>query len=145
MAMTVQLQQQAATTAATASKSWSIPSALVPPAGTSIGLRRAADRFALRSSFSSSSLRLPSVNVTAAPKFSMRVASKQAYICRDCGYIYNDPRKPFEKLPDNFFCAGKLCLLPLLLESPYSVVFTSTSTAPSKVSDRSFVLSTAYS
>lgn len=76
----------------------------MPPAGTSIGLRLPADRFALRSSFSSSSLRLPSVNVTAAPKFSMRVASKQSYICRDCGYIYNDPRKPFEKLPDNYFC-----------------------------------------
>ncbi|CAA6660061.1 unnamed protein product [Spirodela intermedia] len=33
----------------------------------------------------------------------MRVASKQAYICRDCGYIYNE-RTPFEKLPDKFFC-----------------------------------------
>ncbi|XP_021744012.1 uncharacterized protein LOC110710062 [Chenopodium quinoa] len=99
MAMTLQLQQQA-----TSTKSWTIPSALVPPAGTSIGLRRAADRFALQSSFSSSSLRLPGVSLTAAPKFSMRVASKQAYICRDCGYIYNDPRKPFEKLPDNYYC-----------------------------------------
>ncbi|XP_010667019.2 uncharacterized protein LOC104884122 [Beta vulgaris subsp. vulgaris] len=102
MAITMQLQQQATT--ATASKSWTIPSALVPPTGTSIGLRRPADRFALRSSFSSSSLRLPSVNVSAAPKFSMRVASKQSYICRDCGYIYNDTRKPFEKLPDNYYC-----------------------------------------
>nr|XP_034909244.1 uncharacterized protein LOC118044875 [Populus alba] len=33
----------------------------------------------------------------------MRAAAKQACICRDCGYIYND-RKPFEKLPDNYFC-----------------------------------------
>ncbi|KAL3575554.1 hypothetical protein D5086_023655 [Populus alba] len=39
----------------------------------------------------------------AAPRFSMRAAAKQACICRDCGYIYND-RKPFEKLPDNYFC-----------------------------------------
>ncbi|KAJ6889095.1 beta-1,4-xylosyltransferase IRX10L [Populus alba x Populus x berolinensis] len=38
----------------------------------------------------------------AAPRFSMRAAAKQACICRDCGYIYND-RKPFEKLPDNYF------------------------------------------
>eukprot|EP00252_Welwitschia_mirabilis_P025441 TRINITY_DN7933_c0_g1_i2.p1 TRINITY_DN7933_c0_g1~~TRINITY_DN7933_c0_g1_i2.p1 ORF type:complete len:170 (-),score=8.04 TRINITY_DN7933_c0_g1_i2:353-862(-) len=33
----------------------------------------------------------------------MRVSSKQAYICRDCGYIYNE-RTPFEKLPDSYFC-----------------------------------------
>ncbi|XP_057517803.1 uncharacterized protein LOC130798719 [Amaranthus tricolor] len=100
MAMTVNSQQQAAS----ASKSWTIPSALVPPAGTSLGLRRCADRFALRSSFASSTLRLPSIKLATAPKFSMRVASKQAYICRDCGYIYNDTRKPFEKLPDSYFC-----------------------------------------
>ncbi|KAL2935649.1 Rubredoxin [Bienertia sinuspersici] len=95
MAITVQLHQQSST---------AIPSALLPPAGCSIGLRRPADRLELRSSFSSSSLRLPRVNANAAPKFSMRVASKQSYICRDCGYIYNDPRKPFEKLPDKYFC-----------------------------------------
>ncbi|KAF7840213.1 uncharacterized protein G2W53_008695 [Senna tora] len=41
--------------------------------------------------------------LSAAPRISMRVASKQAYICRDCGYIYND-RTPFDKLPDNYFC-----------------------------------------
>ncbi|KAK8933728.1 hypothetical protein KSP39_PZI015988 [Platanthera zijinensis] len=39
----------------------------------------------------------------AAPKLFMRVTSQQAYICRDCGYIYND-RTPFEKLPNNYFC-----------------------------------------
>lgn len=33
----------------------------------------------------------------------MRVASKEAYICRDCGYIYNE-RTPFAKLPDKYFC-----------------------------------------
>ncbi|KAI6675789.1 hypothetical protein NL676_003695 [Syzygium grande] len=37
------------------------------------------------------------------PSISMRLASKQAYICRDCGYIYSD-RTPFDKLPDNYFC-----------------------------------------
>ncbi|XP_027342418.1 uncharacterized protein LOC113855126 [Abrus precatorius] len=40
---------------------------------------------------------------SAPPRISMRVASKQAYICRDCGYIYND-KTPFQKLPDNYFC-----------------------------------------
>ncbi|XP_057970318.1 uncharacterized protein LOC131159433 [Malania oleifera] len=47
----------------------------------------------------------PPPTPTSSPKLSisMRVASKQAYICRDCGYIYND-RTPFEKLPDKFFC-----------------------------------------
>ncbi|CAA3023636.1 Rubredoxin-like superfamily [Olea europaea subsp. europaea] len=71
------------------------------------GLRLNPDRFALKSSFFSSSAHLfvpSSFKLPAtAPKFSMRVASKQAYICRDCGYIYND-RTPFEKLPDTYFC-----------------------------------------
>ncbi|KAK9278276.1 hypothetical protein L1049_027841 [Liquidambar formosana] len=74
-----------------------------------VGLRPPSDRFALRSSFFSPSLHLL-VSTThqqplpcAAPRFSMRVASKQAYICRDCGYIYNE-RTPFEKLPDKYFC-----------------------------------------
>ncbi|KAH9605392.1 hypothetical protein KSS87_003373 [Heliosperma pusillum] len=86
-----------------AAKSWGIPSALVPPVGTGIGLRRPIDRFALRSSFSSSPITLHAVRVVSAPRFSMRVASKQTYICRDCGYIYSD-KKPFDKLPDNYFC-----------------------------------------
>ncbi|KAA8542043.1 hypothetical protein F0562_023195 [Nyssa sinensis] len=74
-----------------------------------VGLRRPTDRFALKSSFFSPSLHLllPPLQqrplASAAPRFSMRVASKQAYICRDCGYIYNE-RTPFEKLPDKYFC-----------------------------------------
>ncbi|KAL5979682.1 hypothetical protein ACLOJK_019593 [Asimina triloba] len=78
------------------------------PLGHSIGLRGPTDRFALKSSFFSPSLHLllpPQLLPPAVPKFTMRVASKQAYICRDCGYIYND-RTPFEKLPDNYFCPG---------------------------------------
>ncbi|MED6149518.1 hypothetical protein PIB30_063322 [Stylosanthes scabra] len=65
--------------------------------------------FALNSSSFSGSLTLllspkQMHNLTcAAPRISMRVASKQAYICRDCGYIYNE-RTPFEKLPDKYFC-----------------------------------------
>uniref|UniRef100_A0A1J3IBS8 Rubredoxin-1 n=1 Tax=Noccaea caerulescens TaxID=107243 RepID=A0A1J3IBS8_NOCCA len=53
---------------------------------------------------------------SSAPRFSMRVSSKQAYICRDCGYIYND-RTPFEKLPDNYFCP--VCAAPKRRFRPY--------------------------
>ncbi|KVI06117.1 uncharacterized protein LOC112509949 [Cynara cardunculus var. scolymus] len=81
---------------------------LSPAGGTNVGLRRPANLLALKSSFYlSPSLQLllpryqPSSNV--APKFAMRTASKQAYICRDCGYIYSD-KTPFEKLPDKYFC-----------------------------------------
>ncbi|KAJ6811651.1 uncharacterized protein M6B38_120115 [Iris pallida] len=78
-----------------------------PQTGQAAGLRGPSDRYALRSSFFSPSVQLllpSSATATAvAPKFSMRVASKQAYICRDCGYIYNE-RTPFEKLPDEYFC-----------------------------------------
>ncbi|XVF54799.1 hypothetical protein PTKIN_Ptkin05aG0210700 [Pterospermum kingtungense] len=86
------------------------PASPLAPTGN-VGLRAPADRFALKSAFCSPSLHLllpprlqlrPSAS-TAAPRFSMRVASKQAYVCRDCGYIYNE-RTPFEKLPDKYFC-----------------------------------------
>ncbi|KAJ0974606.1 hypothetical protein J5N97_016571 [Dioscorea zingiberensis] len=82
-----------------------IPSPLAPPPGGPAGLRALPDRFALRSAFFSPSVQLllPTAQLGTA-RFSMRsVAAKQAYICRDCGYIYND-RTPFEKLPDNYFC-----------------------------------------
>uniref|UniRef100_G3MRN6 Rubredoxin-like domain-containing protein n=1 Tax=Amblyomma maculatum TaxID=34609 RepID=G3MRN6_AMBMU len=82
---------------------------LLPQAGQAAGLRRPSDRYALRSSFFSPSVQQLLLSSsqkavpTTEPKFSMRVASKQAYICRDCGYIYND-KTPFEKLPDKYFC-----------------------------------------
>uniref|UniRef100_J3N8S1 Rubredoxin-like domain-containing protein n=2 Tax=Oryza brachyantha TaxID=4533 RepID=J3N8S1_ORYBR len=44
------------------------------------------------------------------------VASKQAYICRDCGYIYSD-RTPFDKLPDKYFCP--VCGAPKRRFKPY--------------------------
>ncbi|KAF6169755.1 hypothetical protein GIB67_004147 [Kingdonia uniflora] len=80
---------------------------LLAPTGNP-GLRRPSDRFALRSSFSSSSLHLllsppQKAKYTSAPRISMRTASKQAYICRDCGFIYNE-KTPFEKQPDKYFC-----------------------------------------
>ncbi|XP_031490237.1 uncharacterized protein LOC116257534 [Nymphaea colorata] len=77
---------------------------------TQPGLRLHHDRFALKSAFFNGATSLQLFVATASPqlassppRFTMRVASKQAYICRDCGYIYND-RTPFEKLPDNYFC-----------------------------------------
>lgn len=119
-------------------KSIPLPSFLTPTGNA--GLRRPSDAFALKSSFFSPSVHLllparPRYAARAtAPKISMRLASKQAYICRDCGYflhqflfflfffiflrnfdlifyflwcryIYND-RTPFEKLPDGYFCPG---------------------------------------
>ncbi|CAI9113761.1 OLC1v1014430C1 [Oldenlandia corymbosa var. corymbosa] len=98
-----------------------IPSSLAPTGGNA-GLRRPSDGFALKSTFFSPSVHLlrpptaPSAAVATAPKFSMRVASKQAYICRDCGYIYND-RTPFEKLPDKYFCP--VCGAPKRRFKPY--------------------------
>ncbi|GMH16703.1 hypothetical protein Nepgr_018544 [Nepenthes gracilis] len=108
--MAVQMPLQQAVTRAT-------PPALAPAAGTNAGLRRPADRFALRSSFFSPSVHLfVSADALPTPKFSMRVASTQGYICRDCGYIYSD-RTPFEKLPDNFFCP--VCGAPKRRFRPY--------------------------
>ncbi|GAA0148900.1 hypothetical protein Leryth_023884 [Lithospermum erythrorhizon] len=95
------------------------PSPLAPTGNA--GLRAPSDRFALKSSFYTPSLhlfappQLPSAPATA-PRFTMRVASKQAYICRDCGYIYND-RTPFDKLPDKYFCP--VCGAPKRRFKPY--------------------------
>ncbi|KAI7752346.1 hypothetical protein M8C21_014833 [Ambrosia artemisiifolia] len=77
-----------------------------PAIGTNGGLRRLPKLLSLQSSYSLSpslQLLLPRHPPSSAPKFAMRTASKQAYICRDCGYIYND-KTPFEKLPDKYFC-----------------------------------------
>ncbi|KAG8089908.1 hypothetical protein GUJ93_ZPchr0011g28905 [Zizania palustris] len=54
----------------------------------------------------------------SAARITMRfgVASKQAYICRDCGYIYND-RTPFDKLADKYFCP--VCGAPKRRFKPY--------------------------
>jgi len=69
------------------------PPSLLAPNGNNVGLKGPTDRFALKSSFFSPSLHLliASYNqqqplASAAPRFSMRAATKQAYICRDCGY-----------------------------------------------------------
>ncbi|PWA65064.1 Rubredoxin domain-containing protein [Artemisia annua] len=97
MALQTPLRLQATTQSA---------SPLAPAGGTNTGLRRPANVLAMNSSFylsPSLQLLLPRYKPSAAPKFAMRTASKQAYICRDCGYIYND-KTPFEKLPDKYFC-----------------------------------------
>ncbi|XP_071731809.1 uncharacterized protein [Rutidosis leptorrhynchoides] len=81
-------------------------SPLSPAGGSNVGLRQPANLVTMNSSFylsPSLQLLLPRCKPSAAPKFAMRTASKQAYICRDCGYIYND-KTPFEKLPDKYFC-----------------------------------------
>ncbi|XP_031277333.1 uncharacterized protein LOC116135755 [Pistacia vera] len=99
---------------------------LLSPTGN-VGLRRSTDCFALKSSFFSPSLRLllsphyVQLLASAAPRYSMRVASKQAYICRDCGYIYND-RTPFEKLADSYFCP--VCGAPKRRFKPYAPAVT---------------------
>ncbi|WCJ36362.1 Rubredoxin-like superfamily protein [Euphorbia peplus] len=97
--------------------------AALSPVSSNVGLRSPTDRFALKSSFFTPSLHLLIASSThqlvpsTAPKFSMRVASKQAYICRDCGYIYND-RTPFEKQPDKYFCP--VCGAPKRRFRPYA-------------------------
>ncbi|KAF5184182.1 Rubredoxin-like superfamily protein [Thalictrum thalictroides] len=102
-----------------------VPTRLNTPSSLSlssnhVGLRRPSNRFAFRSLFFSSSniLLIPPQRhkLSTAPKFSMRFANKQAYICRDCGYIYND-RIPFEKQPDNYFCP--VCAAPKRRFRPY--------------------------
>lgn len=81
----------------------------------------------LKSSFLSPSLQFlvprnqPSSVPCAAPKISMRAASKQAYICRDCGYIYNE-RTLFEKQPDKYFCP--VCGAPKRRFRPYTPAVT---------------------
>nr|XP_043615410.1 uncharacterized protein LOC122587341 [Erigeron canadensis]XP_043615412.1 uncharacterized protein LOC122587341 [Erigeron canadensis] len=80
--------------------------------GSNAGLRRPANLSIMNSSFylsPSLQLLLPRHKASIPPKFAMRAASKQAYICRDCGYIYND-KTPFEKLPDKYFCP--VCAAP---------------------------------
>ena len=83
--MALQVQAATATSVNTAN---CLPSSLAPTANA--GLRRPFNPFALKSSFFSGSLNLlhhPNQRhlTSGAPRVSMRVASKQAYICRDCG------------------------------------------------------------
>lgn len=79
----------------------SLPASSLATIGNA-GLRRPSDRFALKSSFFSASLnllllpQLKSTPASAAPRFSMRVASKQSYICRDCGYSFSFFQLGFE-------------------------------------------------
>ncbi|RZC60475.1 hypothetical protein C5167_022252 [Papaver somniferum] len=92
---------------------------LSSPSTSHVGLRQTSDRFALKSAFFSSSIQLSALSppkqqttsskTSLAPKIYMRAASKQSYICRDCGYIYQD-RTPFEKQPDKYFCP--VCAAP---------------------------------
>ncbi|KAJ1386519.1 Rubredoxin-like domain [Sesbania bispinosa] len=116
--MALQLQAPTTTTLQTAR--------LLAPTGNNAGLRPQFNPFGLKSSFFSGSLSLllhPNQHhlTNGAPRISMRVASKQSYICRDCGYIYND-RTPFEKLPDKYFCP--VCGAPKRRFRPYAPAVT---------------------
>ncbi|KFK26723.1 rubredoxin-like protein [Arabis alpina] len=99
-------------------------SAVLSPTTPNVLLHRPTNRssgLVLRSSFLPifSMRPLPTTKSSssfAAPRFSMRVTSKQAYICRDCGYIYND-KTPFDKLPDKYFCP--VCAAPKRRFRPY--------------------------
>jgi len=67
------------------------PPSLAPTANA--GLRPQFKPLVLKSSFFSGSLNLllhPKQHplTSGAPRISMRVASKQAYICRDCGFPF---------------------------------------------------------
>ncbi|CAL0319793.1 unnamed protein product [Lupinus luteus] len=91
------------------------------------GLRTPFNPFALKSSSFIGSLTLllhPNqyhLITSASPRISMRVASKDSYICRDCGYIYNE-RTAFEKLPDKYFCP--VCGAPKRRFRPYAPAVT---------------------
>uniref|UniRef100_A0ACD5ZP39 Uncharacterized protein n=1 Tax=Avena sativa TaxID=4498 RepID=A0ACD5ZP39_AVESA len=65
------------------------------------------------------SARIPAPGRATSARITMRfggVAAKNAYICRDCGYIYKD-RTPFEKLSDDYFCP--VCAAPKRRFRPY--------------------------
>ncbi|CAM6115003.1 unnamed protein product [Calypogeia fissa] len=89
---------------------------------SSAGLRLNNDRLALKSAFynGGSAIAVPETEGAAGGggggRINMRVAAKGAYICRDCGYIYNE-RRPFEKLPDDFSCP--VCAAPKRRFKPY--------------------------
>ncbi|KAI8464737.1 MAG: rubredoxin-like protein [Monoraphidium minutum] len=44
------------------------------------------------------------VVAVAARKAAGKAASTAAYICLDCGWVYDGSKGPFEKLPNNYRC-----------------------------------------
>lgn len=89
--------------------------------GTSrTGLRLNSDRLALKSAFYNGGSAIALVETESSAgggsRINMRVASKGAYICKDCGYIYND-RTPFEKLSSDYSCP--VCAAPKRRFKPY--------------------------
>ncbi|CAM6100013.1 unnamed protein product [Calypogeia fissa] len=93
---------------------------------SSAGLRLNNDRLALKSAFynGGSAIAVPETEGAAGGgggRINMRVAAKGAYICRDCGYIYNE-RRPFEQLPNDFSCP--VCAAPKRRFKPYEAPVT---------------------
>ncbi|KAL2630259.1 hypothetical protein R1flu_014945 [Riccia fluitans] len=81
-------------------------------------LRLQTDKFALKSAFynGGSAIAMPQAAGAAPPRITMKTTTKGAYICRDCGYIYND-RQPFEKLSSDYSCP--VCAAPKRRFKPY--------------------------
>ncbi|KAI9114387.1 hypothetical protein K1719_014615 [Acacia pycnantha] len=107
-------------------KSISSSSSSLAPPPNAVGLRLPSNPFALKSSFFPGFVNLTLLPnhrnlLSKTPRISMRVASKQSYICRDCGYIYKE-RTPFEKLPDKYFCP--VCGAPKRRFTPYAPAVT---------------------
>ncbi|KAI5059494.1 hypothetical protein GOP47_0025813 [Adiantum capillus-veneris] len=82
------------------------------------GLRSSADKLALKSAFFNGASALLFPLPLMQHRISMRAATKGAYICRDCGYIYSD-RKPFDKLSDDYRCP--VCSAPKRRFKPYDI------------------------
>ncbi|GLJ29990.1 hypothetical protein SUGI_0592900 [Cryptomeria japonica] len=79
---------------------------------------QSANTYALSSAFVNGGASFSSLtDVRGPPRYTLKVSCSQAYICRDCGYIYND-RKPFEKVADNYFCP--VCGAPKRRFRPYA-------------------------
>lgn len=77
-----------------------------------------ANRYALSSAFINGGASFsPQTDVRGPPRYTLKVSCSQAYVCRDCGYIYKD-RTPFEKLADKYFCP--VCGAPKRRFRPYA-------------------------
>ncbi|KAL4418961.1 hypothetical protein ABPG77_000874 [Micractinium sp. CCAP 211/92] len=59
-----------------------------------------------------------SARAAAQPVSARAAASKQAYICVDCGYIYDGSDGAFDKLPNSYRCP--VCNAPKRRFKPYA-------------------------
>ncbi|CAI5478008.1 unnamed protein product [Closterium sp. Yama58-4] len=99
---------------AAASPATAKPKSASPLLAGSAGLR--SSRGPISSAAVSVSSAAP-LTLTGGASGPPRVTMASAYICRDCGYIYNS-RTPFEKLPDSYKCP--VCSAPKRRFKPYA-------------------------